>query len=314
MHPHSGDSSRWAGGGASGELSRGFCADLLAEYHFNEIAVSRERWERLLSLSTNKSLPAGPAWQAGEHPTQAAFQAGKLFPGRCMAPATGSTQGCWKHGTERVGSRPVQLPRTGWGIWGLSSLLRCIRRCAARFPRRVGCWGGGMRRHTWRESSRNCYCRITSQSKHEDPGQCPLPAASDLWAARHGGPGFAENSRLQTPSRAMIYGRLGLKQAETVCLIARRAWPHLTTLLGRGWGEGLPPGRLEGMNQSFRNALRETHGEWGGAQGVRHMVLQEGWGSGRACPAPLLPQGLAGFWGAHQARPYPALPEALPGD
>lgn len=142
MHPHSGDSSRWAGGGASGELSRGFCADLLAEYHFNEIAVSRERWERLLSLSTNKSLPAGPAWQAGEHPTQAAFQAGKLFPGRCMAPATGSTQGCWKHGTERVGSRPVQLPRTGWGIWGLSSLLRCIRRCAARFPRRVGCWGG----------------------------------------------------------------------------------------------------------------------------------------------------------------------------
>lgn len=171
-----------------------------------------------------------------------------------------------------------------------------------------------MRRHTWRESSRNCYCRITSQSKHEDPGQCPLPAAGDLWAARHGGPGFAENSRLQTPSRAMIYGRLGLKQAETVCLIARRAWPHLTTLLGRGWGEGLPPGRLEGINQSFRNALRETHGEWGGAQGVRHMVLQEGWGSGRACPAPLLPQGLAGFWGAHQARPYPALPEALPGD
>lgn len=108
----------------------------------------------------------------------------------------------------------------------------------------------------------------------------------------------------------MIYGRLSLKQAETVCLIARRARPHLTTLLGRGWGEGLPPGRLESMNQSLKNALRQTHGEWGGAQGVRHMVLQEGWGSGRGCPAPLLPQGLAGFGGAHQARPYPALPAA----
>ena len=58
----------------------------------------------------------------------------------------------------------------------------------------------------------------------------------------------------------MIYGHLCPKQAETICLTARGARPHLATLLGLGWGEGLPPARLEGMNQSFRNALRETHG------------------------------------------------------
>lgn len=154
----------------------------------------------------------------------------------------------------------------GMGDSGLSTLLCCIGSYAARLP---GGWdAGGAQRHMCCESSRSCYYRATSQSKHEDPGQCPLPAASDLWAAHRSGPGFAESSGLQIPPRAMIYGLLCLEQAETICLTACRARSHLATLLGQGWSEGLLPGRLEGMNQTFRNALRETHGGGGGSPRV----------------------------------------------
>lgn len=100
-------------------------------------------------------------------------------------------------------------------------------------------------------------------------------------------------------------------------------WPHLTTLLGQGWGEGLPPGRLEGMNQSFRNALRETHRGWGGAPrppghaggqthgpagglGVRQGLLSPlpalGIGKVLGCPQ--------GRGSSMEARLYPALPAA----
>lgn len=51
-------SSAWAARGGCGAAasSGGVCADLSAEFHFNETAASREGWERALSPSANRSL------------------------------------------------------------------------------------------------------------------------------------------------------------------------------------------------------------------------------------------------------------------
>lgn len=160
-------SSAWAacGGCGAAASSGGVCADLSAEFHFNETAASREGWERALSPSANRSLPWALSilrWGWAALPSQ---RTAPVMRGAEL-PQIGCTQGCWKHFMVQAATGRA-CPAGAATTHGVAA---GIQGGVTRQP--LDCCGQASK--TPQGLCTGCYCRSPPQSKQEDPRAAPF--------------------------------------------------------------------------------------------------------------------------------------------